>query len=86
MKVLLILNDEGQYINKEAQRCNLLCCQWAKGPRADEFVEFPTLQDAIKYYGLEEYHEPVPEVFEPVIEEEVVVSNEENTAEEEGEE
>jgi len=55
MKVLLVMDEDGQYVNKQAERCNLICCEWAKGPRANEFTEFTTLQEAIAHYELEEY-------------------------------
>ena len=54
MKTLLIIDENGQYQDKQGKRYNLLYCKWAKGQRADEFKEFTSLQDAIKYYGLTE--------------------------------
>lgn len=61
MKTLLIIDENGQYVNKQGERCNLICCEWAKGPRANEFTEFITFQEAIAHYELEEYYEPVIE-------------------------
>lgn len=58
MKYLLIPNDEGQYINKEEnKRYDVLECHEAIGPRADEFVEFANLQEALDFWHLTEYHE-----------------------------
>lgn len=55
MKYLLIENDEGQYINKEtSKRYDVLECHEAIGPRADEFVEFANLKEALKTWGLVE--------------------------------
>lgn len=79
MKYLLIENEEGQYIEIDGtERYDILECHEAIGPRADEFKEFDNIEQAMEAYGVEEYHEPV-------IEEEVVISNEENTTEEQGE-
>ena len=55
MKYLLIPNDEGQYINKEeGKRYDVLECQEAIGPRADEFVEFANLEEALAFWHLSE--------------------------------
>ena len=62
MKYLLIENDEGQYINKEeGNRYDVLECHEAIGPRADEFVEFESLEEALAFWNLESV-EPEPEV------------------------
>lgn len=73
MKVLLIKDENGQYVNKQQERFNMICCEWAKGPRANDFKEFATLQAALAYYSLTEYHtddkeSDVEEYHEPVIE------------------
>lgn len=53
MKYLLIPNDEGQYINlEEDKRYDVLECHEAIGPRADEFVEFANLQEALAFWHL----------------------------------
>lgn len=58
MKYLLIENDEGQYINKEQdKRYDVLECHEAVGPRADEFVEFESLEEAAAFYGLTKIEE-----------------------------
>lgn len=58
MKYLLIPNDEGQYINKEQdKRYDVLECHEAIGPRADEFVEFNSLEEAETAYGLTKVEE-----------------------------
>ena len=55
MKYLLIPNDEGQYINiEEGKRYDVLECHEAIGPRADEFVEFANLEEALKFWNLTE--------------------------------
>ncbi len=55
MKYLLIPNEEGQYINKEeGKRYDVLECHEAIGPRADEFVDFPNLQEALTFWNLTE--------------------------------
>ena len=55
MKYILIPNDEGQYINKdEGKRYDVLECHEAIGPRADEFVEFENLQEALDFWHLTE--------------------------------
>ena len=55
MKYLLIENDEGPYINKEeSKRYDMLECHEAIGPRADEFVEFENLEEALAFWNLTE--------------------------------
>lgn len=54
MKTLLIIDENGQYQNKQGKRCNLLCCSWVKGERASEFKDFDTLEQAVEYYELTE--------------------------------
>ena len=55
MKYLLIPNEEGQYINKEeGKRYDVLECQEAIGPRADEFVEFSSLEETLFFWNLTE--------------------------------
>lgn len=61
MKVLLVKDEKGQYINQKSERYNLICCSWAVGQRANEFKEFISLQDALKYYNLIELNAPVVE-------------------------
>ena len=56
MKYLLIPNEEGQYVNKEQnKRYDVLECHEAIGPRADEFVEFANLQEALVFWNLTEF-------------------------------
>lgn len=58
MKYLLIENEEGQYINNDQnKRYDLLECHKATGPRADEFVEFESLEEAAAFYGLTKIEE-----------------------------
>ena len=66
MKYLLIENEEGQYIKiNGTERYDILECHEAVGPRANEFVEFPTLQDALDFWELTPLNpEPVEEVQE----------------------
>lgn len=54
MKYLLIENEkEGQYINKEQEKCyDLLECHEAIGPRAKDFVDFANLQEACTTWKL----------------------------------
>ena len=55
MKYLLIENEEGQYINNDQnKRYDLLECHKATGPRADEFVEFNSLEEALDFWHLTE--------------------------------
>ena len=55
MKYLLIENEEGQYIdNEQNNRYDLLECHKATGPRADEFVEFNSLEEAEDFWNLTE--------------------------------
>jgi len=62
MKYLLIENEEGQYINLEDnKRYDILECHEAIGPRADEFVEYDNLEQAMEAFDVEVYHEPVIE-------------------------
>ena len=51
MVYLLIQNDDGKYI-KDGTRYDLLEASWAKGPRANEFVQFDTLAQAEEHFGL----------------------------------
>lgn len=51
MVYLLTQNDEGKYV-KDGTRYDLLEASWAKGPRANEFVEFESLEEAEKHFGL----------------------------------
>lgn len=65
MKFLKISDEFGDYKDKEDNRYSILMCEWAKGPRANEFVEFPTLQDALDFWELTPLNpEPVEEVKE----------------------
>ena len=57
MKVLLIEDENGQYENEQGKRFNLLTCSWVKGQRANEFVDFDTLEDALENFGLTEVRE-----------------------------
>lgn len=55
MKYLLIENEEGPYINKEQnKRYDVLECHEAVGPRSGEFVEFESLEEALKIWNLTE--------------------------------
>lgn len=51
MLYLLISDENGQY-EKDGVRYNILVCSWAKGPRANEFQEFGSLEEAETAYGL----------------------------------
>lgn len=53
MKFLLIEDENGNY-EKDGKRYNLLVCAWVKGPRANEFVEFESLEEALETWGLTE--------------------------------
>lgn len=53
-KYLLVENEEGQYKGKDGNRYNVIEAGWVVGPRADEFVEFANLEEAIKTWGLTE--------------------------------
>lgn len=54
VKVLLVEDINGQYQNKDGKRYNLIYGTYAVGPRAKDFVEFDTLEDALETYGLKE--------------------------------
>lgn len=54
MKYLLIENEKGQYIGKDGKRYDILECEYAVGPRADGFVDFESLEEALKTWGLTE--------------------------------
>jgi len=59
MKYLLIENKEGQYIKiDDTERYDILECEYAVGPRADEFQEYDNLEQAMEAYGMELYQEP----------------------------
>lgn len=58
MKYLLIKNEEGQYIKiNGTERYDILECHEAVGPRADEFKEFNSLEEAMEAYGIKEYYD-----------------------------
>ena len=53
MKYLLIENEEGKYIKiNGTERYDILECEYAVGPRKDEFVEFESLEEAAAFYDL----------------------------------
>ena len=52
MKFLKVLDEEGEYIDIQKQRCNLLSCHEVIGPRTYEFIEFDNIEDAEKAYKL----------------------------------
>lgn len=54
IKVLRIQDDNGQYKDKDGVRYTLIYGAYAVGPRAKDFVEFDTLEDALETYGLQE--------------------------------
>lgn len=56
MKYLLIENEEeGQFINKETnKRYDVLECHEAIGPRANDFVQFESLEEALVFWNLEQ--------------------------------
>lgn len=60
LKVLKVEDEQGQYIDAEGNRCNLIYGTYAIGPRASEFDEFETIEEALEHYGLTEYIEPKP--------------------------
>lgn len=65
MKFLKIEDEFGDYKDKEDNKYSILICKWAKGPRADEFVKFQTLQDALDFWKLIPINpEPVEEIQE----------------------
>lgn len=45
-------NPDGQYIDGNGNRFDILFCHEALGPRADDFVQFDTLAQAEEHYGL----------------------------------
>lgn len=51
MVYLLTKNEEGNY-EKDGTRYDILEASWARGPRANEFVEFESLEEAAAFYGL----------------------------------
>ena len=51
MKYLLCEDENGIY-EKDGKRYNLLVCSWVKGPRAQDFKEFGSLEEAEEAYGL----------------------------------
>jgi|GEM_PF-5318705 hypothetical protein len=53
MVYLLTQNEDGKYI-KDGTRYDLLEASWAKGPRAKDFVEFESSEEALKTWGLTE--------------------------------
>ena len=56
MVYLLTQNEEGKYI-KDDTCYDLLEASWAKGPRAKDFVEFESLEEAAAFYGLTKIEE-----------------------------
>ena len=54
LKVLRIENERGQYIGQDGKRYDLVYGTYAVGPRAKDFVEFETLEEALEFYGLSE--------------------------------
>ena len=75
MKVLKVEDEQGQYKDVQGNRFTLIYGEYAIGPRASEFDEFNTLEEALEYYKL-------VDINAPVVEEDVVISNKENTTEE----
>lgn len=51
MKYLLIENEDGQY-TKDGTNYDILECNNAVGPRANEFKEYKNLNNAIRYFAL----------------------------------
>lgn len=51
MKYLLIKTDEGIY-TKDGKNYDILECNEAVGPRAGEFVEFESLEEALAFWHL----------------------------------
>lgn len=51
MVYLLTQNDDGKYI-KDGTRYDVLEAGWVRGPRAKDFVEFESLEEAAAFYGL----------------------------------
>ena len=56
MKFLLCEDENGNY-EKDGKRYNLLVCAWVKGPRANDFQEYNSLEEAEKAYGLTKVEE-----------------------------
>lgn len=54
VKVLILENEKGQYIDKENKRYNLIYGTYVVGSRADEFQEFDNIEQAMEAYGLTE--------------------------------
>ena len=83
MKFLVVPDIDGQYVNPEGEHFNVIYGGFVRGPRASEFKEFDTLKHALEYYNLIDPNAPVEEEKEeeqPA--EEVVISETENTTEE----
>ena len=54
IKVLKVENEKGQYIGQDGKRYSLIYGTYVVGPRAKDFVEFETLEQALEFYNLEE--------------------------------
>ena len=54
IKVKVIEDESGHYLNSLGKHYNIIACSWVKGPRADEFKEFNSLEEAMEAYGLTE--------------------------------
>ena len=54
LKILLVEDKFGQYQNKDGKRYSLIYGTYVVGPRAKDFVEFETLEQALEFYNLEE--------------------------------
>lgn len=56
IKVLKVEDENGQYISQDGKRYELIYGTYVVGPRAKDFVEFDTLEQAVEFYGLSEVH------------------------------
>ena len=61
LKVLKVVDEEGQYVDAEGNRYTLIYGAYAIGPRAAEFEEFGDFDEALEHYGLVEYNAHINE-------------------------
>lgn len=54
IEVLKVEDENGQYKDKNGTRYTLVWGTYVKGPRAKDFVEFDTLEQAVEFYELSE--------------------------------
>lgn len=58
IKVLLIEDENGQYQNEQGKKFDIIACSWVKGQRANEFVDFDSVEQALEYYNLTDTNAP----------------------------